>query len=577
MRTGLGLGLGLGLLSALRARIALVSVPASLTVGTPAMITGTSDAEGSTVTVTVNGEAWGSAVVSGGAWSVTSTPTAAMAGVGVDVGATVNGVTASGTTTVVHAMSITSLADALYVGVTSEIAGTTTALDGADISVTVNGESFGSTTASGGTWSVSAAPSALMVGSGVDVLATDALGSSASATTTVLTIFAVLDGRYGVTPQEASIASDLTTWADGGTPIDVDPVDAEDWYKLKDDGTGGTTARRIFTSANSQDNHSVALTGEIKQGDGASSSCLVKFDGTNLGYINLATGEWSNVHASVVGTPTTEGNAADGWSYSITSGPVTTNHALQLFPADSDAAPTSTLASGQTALYVRNVAVEQVRALDWADQERSVALDFSQTTASLQPAYDVTEGSLQGDGVDDTLPTTLAQSNYRFLHDGTGCTVGLVFTPRNAASGSLQYIISDDSAAAVGFEISLAATGEVQAVVRGSGGAAAATVALSTVLTDDRKYLVLMTFDSTELAVSTESATGDTESGSDATIGSLDSGDAGYPITLFSNGAAGLNAEINIEQIRIKQGVLTGGDLAAFKAEMKAAAGGFAA
>lgn len=97
MRTGLGYGYGLGLIGTLLG-VSILTLPDILVSGESATVAGTSNAEGQTVTVTVNGQTFGTDTVSGGAWSIAAAPTDAMKGNAVAVVATVAGVTASSTT-----------------------------------------------------------------------------------------------------------------------------------------------------------------------------------------------------------------------------------------------------------------------------------------------------------------------------------------------------------------------------------------------------------------------------------------------------------------------------------------------
>lgn len=92
------LGMKVGLIGSAAAITVTVDAIVVLGQAIPYSITGTTSApDGSTVDVIVNGEVWGSDTVSGGAWTVEGTPTAAMVGDDVTVEATISG--ASGTTT----------------------------------------------------------------------------------------------------------------------------------------------------------------------------------------------------------------------------------------------------------------------------------------------------------------------------------------------------------------------------------------------------------------------------------------------------------------------------------------------
>jgi hypothetical protein len=138
------------------------SAISTLYVGVSATITvSVANAEGQTLSLTVDGETWGSGTVSGGSVAITATPTSAMVGTGVAVVATLSGATASTTANVLTpAVSLVTVPSLLYTGYTQyEIAGTSN-VEGGTVSVELGPDgsevAFGTAVVSSGAWSVTA-------------------------------------------------------------------------------------------------------------------------------------------------------------------------------------------------------------------------------------------------------------------------------------------------------------------------------------------------------------------------------------------------------------------------------------
>lgn len=124
----------------------------------------------------------------------------------------------------------------------------------------------------------------------------------------------------------------------------------------------------------------------------------------------------------------------------------------------------------------------------WADQSGN-GRHWTQGTAANQPTFVASDARFAGkpsvefDGSNDSLQNALAAADWKFLHDGTGCTVAVVFHCPATTSSRIILDSCNASGSNVGFALfmnnttdtingQVAAGGGVNALVTGSIAAA---------------------------------------------------------------------------------------------------------
>lgn len=443
MRTGLGLGYGLGLIGPPEARhvIAITTLAASLELGESAEIAGTSSAEGSLVVVTVNGVAWGSAVVSGGVWSVTSTPTEAMIGTGVAVVVSVSGVSASGTTDVANAeVAFTDLPAAVFVGDEATIEGT--ASGASVVQLYLGGVLLGASAVVAGVWSVTATVAASMASTSAVTATAVAGGQTASGS---IAVVADLAGRWdsdvGVTTSDAAISADLENdW----TGTNLTAAANGSTFDLTESVDGGSVDHYIEASAtNFQAGRLVRYTFRAKAQARGYAVIFSAVD--NVGFfVDLSDGSVTSFAGSGYpsgygsSAPDSEGYCEFYFEHALSSA------AIRLY-ATNDGTPSANYqGDGSLAISAKGVSVQQRKVTSWNDRApatisaigKTVKHVVAQATAAQQPLYLGEGAGLEFDN--DNLATALADlGELAYVHQESTIFVACERTAVAASTGVL--------------------------------------------------------------------------------------------------------------------------------------------
>jgi hypothetical protein len=269
----IGARIPLGLAVGYEVSITLSGVPAAMYYGHDATVSGTCTPLTATVTVTVNGIAFGSAVASGGSWSITEPVPLGAIGEWVPVVATIGGYSVESTTSV-RDVTLISVPSIMVVGVNDTVYGNRYPSNSV-VSVTVDGEAFATDSSTDEYWSVMAAATDAMIGAGVAVVASIDSGSDTATDTTDVKLVAIdtfddpmsagvsttISGRVKpnetvtVTINGEAFGSDSTT-SEGTWSVTADPTSAMGGEDV--DVVASVTAGSDTVTA---DVYSVAITG----------------------------------------------------------------------------------------------------------------------------------------------------------------------------------------------------------------------------------------------------------------------------------------------------------------------------
>jgi hypothetical protein len=336
----------------------------------------------------------------------------------------------------------------------------------------------------------------------------------------IASLYGWLRGDYGITTSDASINQDPSIWNKSNCSLPGTSFPAT----LTESTDGSPVIHQTYrVPTNSEANHASLYTATLSS---VNANRDVQFIYTSAANVSVFFDLQGGTVTSSGGTSYLDSSITDNGDGSMTiSISYTDNGSGPAYLRPTAVGSGTYTGDGRACFTIDSVSITQQRVSAWADQENS--FDFEQSTAAQQPLLlSETPQWFECDGVDDHLVTTLAQSNYRWIHDGTGGTVVFLFRPQALATGAAQIVCGTSNGGVnVGLNVQIggASTTLLARIVTGAGAIASTTTGALTV---GREYIVAIRFDSNRLKTQWWDNLGNTDVTIDDSIGTVDTGDS---------------------------------------------------